>query len=202
MKTAVAFIAALSAAGCEKPALVCWPTDNVRAIVDGRQYLVLVDLKPTFIGESVKDAPLPSFSHRDGKGEWAYCQSERDPPVQAEHFSIHPQMDLPEVSFIQVGRNRRFERWQPRNWPRHDEAGFEVTTMEKQKLIFSPAGGVRSTPVDARCSPTLDSEGFCRVDFITRKGVNVSFDVSEARPLTEWPNIIDQVETYVSALET
>lgn len=201
MRAAFAVVAALSVAGCGETQLFCSPTDNVRATVDGRDFEIPVDLKPKFLGGAAEHAPLPSYMHRDDQGRWAYCQSEYKRPAHAETISFYPRATLPEAHFIIIGRKRRYERRQPDHWPLHNEGGFEVTTTKGAILIFSPAGGVRPTPVEAGCMPGGESR-HCRVDFTTHSGVNVTFDLNGARSLTEWPAIIARVDSYVRALET
>lgn len=200
MRTAFVVVAALSVAGCGKTQLFCSPTDSVRATVDGRDFVIPVDLKPVF-GGAARHAPLPSFIHRDDQGRWAYCQSEHERPAQAETFAFYPRAALPEAHFIIVGQKPRYERRKADHYPLHNEAGFEVTTTKGPTLIFSPAGGVRPTPVEAGCMP-LPGSRYCRVHFTTHSGVNVTVDFNGTRSLAEWPAMIARVDSYVRTLET
>lgn len=203
MRSVCILIAALSVAGCGKMQPFCSPTDRVRVTVDGRAFSIPVDLKPSILGGAAEYAALPSFLHQDAQGRRAYCQSERQRPTRAETFSFYPRGALPEVHFIIVGRKGRTERRQPDHWPLRNEGGFEVTTTKGPTLIFSPAGGVRPTPVAAHCtSSDQGNYSLCRVYFSTQDGVNVTFDIMDERALAEWPLIISKVDAYVRALET
>lgn len=203
MRSLCILIAAFSVAGCGKMQPLCSPTDRVRVAVDGREFSIPVDLKPSILGGAADNAALPSFLHQDSQGRRAYCQSERERPTRAETFSLYPREALPDVRFLIVGREGRTERRQPDHWPLHVEAGFEVTTTKGPTLIFSPAGGARPTPVAAHCvSSDHGVFRLCRVYFSTQGGVNVTFDIEGERGLAEWPVIISKVDSYVRALET
>lgn len=200
---AVIALAALCLSGCGEMQLSCSPTDHVRASVNGREFTIPVSLKPSFFGDAAEHARLPSHTHRDDQGHWAYCQGAHEKPLVAETFSFYPRKDLPEAYFIIVGRERRFERRKPDQWPVHNDAGFEVTVTKGPVIIFSPAGGVRPTAVEGNCTPSLPrAYQYCRVDFTTLSGVALTVDIVGEQPLTEWPTILARVDAYVRRLET
>lgn len=200
---AVIAVAALGLAGCGETQLSCSPTDHVRASVNGREFVIPVSLKPSFLGEAAEHAPLPSYTHRDHQGRWAYCQKASEKSLVADTFSFYPRKDLPEAHFIIVGRERRFERRTPDQWPVHNDAGFEVTVTKGPKIIFSPAGGVRPTAVEGTCMPwSPDTSQYCRVNFTTLSGVALTVDIVGGQALNEWPAILARVDAYVHKLET
>lgn len=82
-------LAAFFVTGCGQMQLSCSPTDHVRASVNGRGFVIPVDLKPGFIGAAAEHSPLPSFIHRDDRGRWAYCQKASEPPVLVYTFSFY-----------------------------------------------------------------------------------------------------------------
>lgn len=196
-------LAAISVAGCGQMQLTCSPTEQVRATVKGQGFAIPVDLKPGFSGRIAEQAPFPSSLHRDDKGRWAYCQNANEEPLVADDFHFYPRETLPEAHFIIVGEERQFERRKPDQYPLHNDSGFEVTVTKGPTYIFSPAGEVRPTAVDARCSPWFPgSSEYCRVRFTTLSGVPVSVDIIGEQSLTEWPSILARVDAYVQQLET
>lgn len=195
-------LATISVAGCGQMQLTCSPTEQVRATVKGRDFAIRVDLKPGFSGRFAERSPFPSSVHRDDHGRWAYCQQANDEPLIADDFHFYPRAELPEAHFIIVGEESRFERRKPDQYPPHDDSGFEVTVTSGPKYVFSPAGGVRPTAVDARCSPFPGSSEYCRVAFTTLSGVPVSVDIVGEHSLAEWPAILARVDAYVRQLET
>lgn len=200
---AVIALAALGLTGCGETQLSCSPTDHVRASVNGREFVIPVALKPSFLGEAAERTPLPSYSHRDRQGRWAYCQKASESSLVADTFSFYPREALPEAHFIIVGRKGRFERRKPDQWPVHNDAGFEVTVTKGSKIIFSPAGGVRPTAVEGDCRPrSHDTSQYCRVNFTTLRGVALTVDIVGEQSLNEWPAILARVDAYVHKLET
>ena len=196
-------LAAISVAGCGQGQLTCSPAQIVRATVNGQGFVIPVDLKPSFSGPVAEHLALPSSVHRDDQGRWAYCQKPSDEPVVGDSFSFYPGAALPDAYFIIVGRERRFERPKPDQYPLHNESGFEVTITKGPKLIFSPAGGVRPTAIDGHCMPwSPGSSEYCRVTFTTLSGVPVSVDIIGEQSLSEWPAILARVDAYVLRLET
>lgn len=202
MRSVIA-LTVISVAGCGQGQLTCSPTEQVRATVNGHDFAIPVDLKPSFSGRVAEQLPFPSSLHRDDQGRLAYCQKTNDKPLMADSFSFHPSAELPEDYFIIVGRELFMERRKPGQYPLHTDSGFEVTITKGPKYVFSPAGGVRPTAVDARCNPWFPgSAEYCRVAFTTLSGVPVRVDIVGEQSLSEWPAILTRVEAYVRQLET
>jgi hypothetical protein len=204
MRKALMVAMALCLTGCSESISPCAAAEKVRVEVRGRSFIFPVELKPSFIGpKGARLALLPSYNDRDGRGRWAYCQRPTDRPAKAESVSFYPRdAGMPEVTFLIIDRDTQFLRPQSPGYPTHAEDGFEVTRTKGITWVFSPAGGVRATPVLAHCAPAkgaaLDS---CRISFIAQGGADVTFDLDGEQPLSGWADIISDVDAYVADFE-
>jgi hypothetical protein len=199
MRKALMVAMALCLTGCGEP---CAVAEKVRVEVQRRTFVFPVELEPAIIG-APKGARLPSYRDRDGRGRWAYCQRSTDPPAKAERVSFYPRdARIPEVRFLIIDRPMSLRRPQTPGYPTHAEDGFEVTRTKGPTLVFSPAGGVRATPVLAACAnEKYAALGSCRISFMTRSGADVTFDLGGEHPLSEWADIISRVDAYVADFE-
>ncbi|WP_454719054.1 hypothetical protein [Caulobacter segnis] len=185
----------LCLAGCGKLA-PCAVAENVRVDVQGHPFTFPVDLKPTIFDTQGKML-LRAHERR------AYCQKPTDPAPRAYSVSFYPAVpDVPEVSFMIIGRSGAPVRPRTLGFPTEMESGFEVTRTKGPVLVFSPAGGIRGAPIKGDCMEAPPSRfTTCRISLVTRRGVGVTFDLRGQSP-DKWPAILSKVDAFVDHFET
>lgn len=203
LRASILLAATLWLTGCNRSRMACEATERVRVIIDGQEFAIPAGLKPHFFTRSGLVDRLPSYINRDTRGRWAYCQTQSEPPAQAEKMAFYPKdAKTAEVSFIVVGDIARFQQQQAGDWPTYKDAGFIVTATKGVTYVFAQPGAVRPSPVTANCLPE-EVEGFrpCNVSFVSQSNVVVRFQMLNRHRLADWPGIIAKVDAYVSSLE-
>lgn len=202
MKAAFAVVLTLCLAGCGRSPPPCSAAEKVRVNIDGKAFAIPVDLMPSIIGAPEK-ARLPSYAHRDAQGRWAYCQTPSEKPAPTTTLSFYPRIPgAKDVSFLIVEPAADLRRPAPSLFPMHEDARFDVTVTKGSTYVFSPAGGVRATPVSALCASSENGPlKSCRVSFVTQSGTGVRFDIVGRHPLSGWSDVISKVEAYITGFE-